>query len=318
MTGLTAEQRYALEVATAQASTYATLDVEHTCFFHDGRLFKSHYECCGGTSKTKGCCSEIAHAPGDPTELKQEWLFYSSPEHIATSPLALVQATTPFTARGHYTGPNRGSGARGGRFQNKAQISMATVAPSISPKRLAVSLDCEMGTTTLLTSTLIRLTVVDFFTREIIIDSLVAPAPPHYILHYNTRYSGITFSAMRNAIRSGNVIHGVDAARKLLFKHIDSETIVIVHGGDQDFTTLRWIHPADRTIDTCVLEDWDPEVKEKKLRKRLKDVVWRRCGGIKIQNAKLINGRDAGHDSVEDALGCREIVVAWLRMIPDE
>jgi len=324
MKELTAQQQYTLEVERARATMHSNQRVKHICFFHDGRLFKGEYDCCGGRQNTQGCCSEIAHAPGDLKELRKEWQFYASPEHKITPSLPLAQATSSANIRGGDGGLKRGSEARGrirgrgGRFQNKKQPPIPTSPAAILPKRRAVSLDCEMGLTTLSMSTLIRLTVVDLFTREILIDSLVAPAPPHRILHYNTRYSGVTFSAMNHAIRTGNVIHGSDAARKLLFKHIDSETIVVVHGGDNDFTTLRWIHPVNRIIDTHILEGWDPVHKEMKLKKSLKEVVWRRCGGIEIQNAKLMNGRQAGHDSVEDALACREFVAAWLTMIPDD
>lgn len=179
--------------------------------------------------------------------------------------------------------------------------------------RSVVALDCEMGTSVVGNTPLIRLSLVDFFTRVPLIDRLVAPSVE--MAHYNTRYSGVTFSAMRNAIRKNKAILGTDRARELLFRFVDANTFIVMHGGSSDLTALRMIHPADRIIDTHVLETYDHNVRD--LKKSLKDICERRCG-ILVQSAKLKNGRDAGHDSLEDAMGAREIVCAWLREIPDE
>ncbi|KAK4243848.1 hypothetical protein C7999DRAFT_35804 [Corynascus novoguineensis] len=51
--------------------------------------------------------------------------------------------------------------------------------------RLAVAIDCEMGTAFDEDSELIRLTLIDYFSGEILIDSLVYPDVP--MKHFNTR-----------------------------------------------------------------------------------------------------------------------------------
>lgn len=282
------------------------------CFFHDGKTFKGEWQCCGGRFNTKGCCSNIDHVAGDTGELRRDWTFHETPAPASASTNG-ANASVP--------GLNpaiRGTGQRGqgrGRYTN-SRTSYQYFQPATTPKsiRSAVALDCEMSTSRVGATVLIRVSMVDFFTQEVLIDSLISPTVE--MAHYNTRYSGVTFAAMRNAIRTNTAIRGTDAARNEVFRYVDSSTIVIVHGGSNDFTTLRWLHPASRIVDTCVLETWDHEVREQRWKRGLKDVCQRRCG-IMVQNAKLGDGRAAGHDSLEDALATREIVCWWLRMIPD-
>jgi RNA exonuclease 1 len=51
--------------------------------------------------------------------------------------------------------------------------------------RVAVALDCEMGTAASGESELIRVTMVDYFSDEILVDNLVEPGVR--MLHLNTR-----------------------------------------------------------------------------------------------------------------------------------
>lgn len=302
------QQEYLCEVNRAAESAFTP---RQTCFFHDGKTFKGEWQCCGGRFNTKGCCSNIDHVAGDIDELRHDWSFHKTPPPTSTSEAkASVPGLNPVI---------RGTGQRGGgrgRYVN-SYSSYQHVQPAQNQKsiRPIVALDCEMGTSRIGATVLIRVSMVDFFTQEVLIDSLVSPTVE--MAHYNTRYSGVTFAAMRNAIRANTAIRGTDTARNEVFKYVDSNTIVIVHGGSNDFTTLRWLHPASRIIDTCVLETWDHEVREQGWKRGLKDACQRRCG-IMVQNAKLGDGRAAGHDSLEDALATREIVCWWLRMIPDQ
>ncbi|KAK5954927.1 hypothetical protein OHC33_003606 [Knufia fluminis] len=300
---LTAQEEYALEVAKAAQSM---IRQKHHCFFHDGQTFKGVYQCCGGRLNTKGCCSEINHTPCDLDEVRAEWLYHKTPTPI------VAPATPQPSTRGRGQG-QRIRGARNRYVNAHTRNEPAPPRRNATDIRAAVALDCEMGTSVVGNTPLIRLSVVDFFTRVPLIDRLVAPSVE--MAHYNTRFSGVTFSAMRNAIRNGEAILGTDQARGMLFKYVDANTFIVMHGGSSDLTALRMIHPADRIIDTHVLERYDLNARD--LKKGLKEICERRCG-IRVQNAKLGCGRDAGHDSLEDAMGAREIVCAWLREIPDE
>lgn len=127
----------------------------------------------------------------------------------------------------------------------------ATPPPdATTKKRAAIVLDCEMGTASTGESELIRLTVIDFFTRETLLDSLVFPSVP--MAHYNTRFSGVTFKAMDNARRNRTCLFGRDAARQAIWAFADADTFVVAHGGNGDMTSLRWIHT--RMIDTLDIE----------------------------------------------------------------
>ena len=61
----------------------------------------------------------------------------------------------------------------------------------MKPKsRIAVALDCQMGTADDGEMELIRLTMIDYFSSETFIDSLVFPSVKMF--HYNTRFSRVT------------------------------------------------------------------------------------------------------------------------------
>ena len=172
----------------------------------------------------------------------------------------------------------------------------------------AVALDCEMGTATSGETELIRLTAVDFFTGQVLIDNLVQPAVP--MAHYNTRFSGVTARDMREAVTRRTCIFGRDRARQALWQYVGPETIVVVHGGQNDLSSLRWIHP--RIIDTFLLEGY---VGSKTAGGRSLQNLCRMKLGIAVQEKRP--GKGPGHDSLEDAMACRELVVDWASKIPD-
>jgi DNA polymerase III epsilon subunit-like protein len=112
---------------------------------------------------------------------------------------------------------------------------------------------------------------------------------------------------MNEAVRRGTCLFGRDAARTALWKHIGPETIVVVHGGHNDFNSLRWIHA--NVIDTFMLESY---------------TGIKTLGGNSLKNlckTKLeVDVQDiskTGHCSLEDAMACRELVHNWILQIPD-
>jgi RNA exonuclease 1 len=154
----------------------------------------------------------------------------------------------------------------------------------------AVALDCEMGIDKSGESQLIRLTLVDFFTGEPLIDSLVKRSAP--MAHYNTRYSGVNAADMRRAEKSGSCIRGRDKARKRIWSYVGPGTVVVMHTGGNDLAALRWIHGA--VVDILLLERYAIPVEGGRL---LKNLLSRRLGR-EIQKGKK------GHCSFEDAMAC--------------
>ena len=189
--------------------------------------------------------------------------------------------------------------------------------------RVAVTLDCEMGISSTSENELIRLTAIDFFTHEILLDHLVFPDVP--LEHYNTRYSGVTRAAMRAALHAGTAIHGRNRAHMALLQFVGPETVVVVHGGSGDFNVLRWIRPS--IADTLILEGYNgtPAVAATtttaeggtgtKEGKSLKELCKRRLG-IEVKVRNRAQGK-LGHYSYEDAMVARELLVAWMSMVPD-
>jgi RNA exonuclease 1 len=162
------------------------------------------------------------------------------------------------------------------------------------PIRTAVVLDCEMGVAESGDSELIRLSMVDYFTCEVLIDSLIWPDVK--MAHYNTKFSGVTKTMMEHARRSGNCLFGRKKARLEIWKYVGANTIIVAHGGSGDFNALRLIHRT--VVDTQLVETLSDE-EDKGL--GLKTLAKARLGR-EIQ----IKGR--GHDSLEDAIATRDLL----------
>ncbi|KAL9942236.1 hypothetical protein ACHAO5_008152 [Verticillium nonalfalfae] len=208
-----------------------------------------------------------------------------------------------------------------------------------SPKhiRSAVALDCEMGTAFDNEPQLVRVTLIDYFTAEVLVNNLVWPDVN--MAHLNTQYSGVTWPQLKQAQRDGICIMGTGIARLQILKYIGPQTIVVVHGGGSDLSALNWIHPI--IVDSHLVEaayqkakqeqeeadresaeaerQWleggpgpsaDAEkIDEKKEKKQqssqrgkltLKSLAQERLG------RQIQMGR--GHDSLEDAMAARDLV----------
>jgi RNA exonuclease 1 len=153
-------------------------------------------------------------------------------------------------------------------------------------------------------SELIRLTAVDFFTGETLIDKLVVPSVR--IKHWNTRYSGVTGVQIAEAKARRTCLFGRDAARDELLRYVGPQTILIMHGGSSDMNSLRLLHPL--IVDSFNIEGYHGGKVE---------------GGRGLKNlGKLRTGRsiqnrgNRGHDSREDALATRELIINFMTTIP--
>lgn len=123
--------------------------------------------------------------------------------------------------------------------QEMSIISPFRRAPDNDSARYAIGLDCEMAFTTW-GFELIRLTMVDYNTRKVVLDELVKPFGE--VLDLNTRFSGVT--SLENAVT-------MDEMYTHMFEFIGSNTILIGHGLSNDLNVLRLVH--DRIVDTALL-----------------------------------------------------------------
>lgn len=159
--------------------------------------------------------------------------------------------------------------------------------------RYAIALDCEMGITDLGEQELIRLTAIDYFTGEILINTLVFPKVKMW--HLNVRYSGVTWQQLYAARDARKVLHGRDEARNLLFRYLGPKTVLVMQGGRSDTLALRIIH--HHILDTLSFQQGS--------------LKW---AAEHYLERKIQQGR--GHDSLEDALACRDIANYFIETLP--
>ena len=134
----------------------------------------------------------------------------------------------------------------GRRFKESAARQLET------PGLTAVVLGCETGVppgTSRLARGLLRVTALDFFSGEVLLDGLATPAQK--IADYRTEVHGITAADLAAAERAGRALSGFGAARAELAKLVDSETILVGHGLGDALRVLRLAH--SRVLDTAIL-----------------------------------------------------------------
>ncbi|XP_044010243.1 putative exonuclease GOR [Aphidius gifuensis] len=139
------------------------------------------------------------------------------------------------------------------------------------------ALDCEMCFTKNGLE-VVKVSVVDI-KKNIVYDTLVKPDSE--IIDYNTRFSGITESMLKNTKKT------LKDVQKDLLSFISAETILIGHGLENDLKALKILHSM--VIDTCVVF---PHFLGYPFRSSLKTIA-KKVLKKQIQLSK--------HDSIEDA-----------------
>ncbi|OAX77254.1 hypothetical protein ACJ72_08450 [Emergomyces africanus] len=164
------------------------------------------------------------------------------------------------------------------QFHPTPQTPNSLPSPDI---RAAVAIDCEMGQAASGDSELIRVTLIDYFSAAVLIDSLVYPNVK--MQHYRTRFSGVTRRDMETARRAGTCIMGRDQARSAVWRYVGPETVVVGHSAHNDLESLRWIHSA--VIDTYIIEA--PLQKEKE-----KEDGSKKVADNQLKDGKVVAGQD--------------------------
>ncbi|KAJ5161421.1 hypothetical protein N7492_006813 [Penicillium capsulatum] len=175
---------------------------------------------------------------------------------------------------------------------------------SVRAPRDAVVLDCEMGINVRGDQELIRVTLLDYYTGEVLIDALVDPNME--LLHTNLRWSGVSFAMLNRARAKGKCLRGRMDALERICDFVGPKTTLIMHGGQNDLAALRWSH--DKIIDTAQLE-------------------YRRVGDSGLRSLKVlaqrflhseIQNEKNGHDSLQDAFATRDLCDWYVRFLPRE
>ncbi|GFS33020.1 RNA exonuclease 1 homolog [Trichonephila inaurata madagascariensis] len=149
------------------------------------------------------------------------------------------------------------------------------------------SIDCEMAFTTKGLE-VVKISLIGV-RGEVHYDSYVLPKNP--ILDYNTAFSGVREEHLRNVTTT------LEDVQKRLLQLLNKNSILIGHGVENDLLALNIVH--ENVIDTsCVF----PHERGHPMKNSLKYLA-------KIYLQKIIHDGFKGHDSVEDAQTCMELML---------
>lgn len=221
-----------------------------SCRFHPGKITKKDF------GKFYECCGAETEGGSSPCAEASHHVFYwDSPEEM--------QSAIPFQRTSNIFGSNKDS------FK-------------------AIGIDCEMGFTTK-GFELLRVSAIDFFSGEEILDVFVKPKGE--VIDLNTKWSGI-LKIDETALTFEDLIC-------LLGEIMDMNTILIGHGLENDLNAMRIIH--EKIIDTAILY---PKHKSSPTRKfPLKHLAFKYLGK---------NIQTGEHDSKEDSLAAIDIVKFFI------
>ncbi|KAF2835550.1 putative exonuclease [Patellaria atrata CBS 101060] len=162
-------------------------------------------------------------------------------------------------------------------------------AGSVTAGRDIIAMDCEMCKTEGGQFELTRISLVGW-DGSVILDELVKPTRP--IVDYLTRYSGITAKMLENVTTT------LPDIQKGLLELLTPRTILIGHSLNSDLAALKLTHPF--IIDTSILYPHPGGPPRKSALKWLAQ---------KYLSREIQKGHGtAGHDSIEDARACLDLV----------
>lgn len=161
---------------------------------------------------------------------------------------------------------------------------------SITAGREILAIDCEMVMTGEKEFSLARISIVAW-DGSVVLDELVKPEKP--IIDYVTRFSGINEEMLKPITTTLKDI------QKKLLKLITPRTVLVGHSLDSDLKAMKMTHPF--IVDTSVLF---PHPKGHPFKHSLKWLAQKYLN----RDVQKGDGTLQGHDSIEDARTCLDLV----------
>ncbi|KAL4877540.1 hypothetical protein BJY04DRAFT_221910 [Aspergillus karnatakaensis] len=306
--------------------------------------FGSQDTACAKRSSSRDMCQE--RLTQEPFESSQKENLLN--EKDSKDPKA---AETPLQAKPARSQKNEPPGAKdlkNAKWLKKQVIERPPVLFTRTPqsvpgwqgqKRRAIAVDCEMvGVAGGYIDELAFLSAVDFFTGEVLINNFVKPT--RKVTDWRSRVSGVTATAMANAVATGQALLGWASAREALWHYADTETILIGHSLKHDLNALQLIH--SKIVDAAILsseavfsiEGFEPDPKpgaavnlapgaDAVQDPRLKhegespEPHLQRVWALKTLAYNFLNRRiqmgKKGHNCLEDTFATRDVVIWCLR-----
>ncbi|KAI0531898.1 ribonuclease H-like domain-containing protein [Xylaria digitata] len=187
--------------------------------------------------------------------------------------------------------------------------------PQPSPGRrgryAALVVDCEMVAIENNMQDLVSISVVDFLTGNVVLNSLVQPTAR--VRDWRMRMTGVNPAILRAAKQDPGrtVLAGWPEARKRILALVDAETVLIGHALPNDLKILRIA--ADRVVDSVVVvaqaafgRSTDRFPRKWGLKNACQELI-----GVEVQRGR------AAHDPLEDALATRELLI-WCLTHPEQ
>ncbi|KAG9244855.1 ribonuclease H-like domain-containing protein [Calycina marina] len=186
------------------------------------------------------------------------------------------------------------------RMDVMSRLARTPIQVARETKYRAVVLDCEMVSTVGGMSEVVIVSVIDYFTGNVLLDTYVKPK--NRVTNWASRCHGVTPDIFNNAVRKSQALAGWSAARRAIWDLIDDETIVVGHAVKNDLDVLGMIH--HRIVDSAILTRYATGGYNSfgldRLVKDFLDIDFRtNPGGI--------------HNCMEDVIATREVVLFCTR-----
>lgn len=243
----------------------------------------------GGAAGAKGGVKPFAAPQGWKDEKTPITEFLATAEELADNGFLVHPAMLSGQARDDFVLPPGWVVTKVDRLEDGDVPDEEIEQGALLAGRTVLGLDCEMCMTGPDEFSLTRISIVDYSGGSVVLDELVKPDKP--IVDYVTRFSGITEEMLAPVTTTLRDI------QEKLVEMLHPRTILVGHSLESDTKAIQISHPF--IVDTTLLY---PHPRGPPLKQSLKFLAQR------YLNRAVQMGGTQGHDSIEDAKTCLDLV----------